>query len=69
MKAVLKACIEENKMVFSDEQLDQLALALYEDAADSIEGDAHSADNGLEYGHLKAQLDKHPGLVDELSFR
>ena len=56
-------------MVFSDEQLDQLALALYEDAADSIEGDAHSADNGLEYGHLKAQLDKHPGLVDELSFR
>ncbi len=56
-------------MIFSDEQLDQLALALYEDAADSIDSDVFSADNGLEYEHLKAQLDKHPGLVDELSFR
>ena len=73
LKAVLKACTEENKMVYSDEQLDQLALALYEDAADSfIDGrDAciNNADNGLEYEHIKAQLDKHPGLIDELSFR
>lgn len=56
-------------MIFSDEQLDQLALALYEDAADSIDSNVYRADNGLEYEHLKAQLDKHPGLVDELSFR
>lgn len=56
-------------MNFSEEQLDQLALALYEDAVDSVDSMSHSACNGLEYGHLKAQLDKHPGLVDELSFR
>lgn len=61
-------------MNFSDEQLDQLALALYEDAAnslvvDSVDDGNISAVNGLEFEHLKAQLEKHPGLIDELSFR
>lgn len=69
LKAVLKACTEENKMTFSEEQLDQLALALYEDAVDSVDSNTPSASNGLEFEHLKAQLDKHPGLIDELSFR
>jgi hypothetical protein len=55
-------------MNFSDEQLDQLALALYEDAVNSVDGNI-SALNGLEFEHLKAQLEKHPGLIDELSFR
>lgn len=68
LKAVLKACTEENKMTFSEEQLDQLALALYEDAVDSVDSNTPSASNGLEFEHLKAQLDKHPGLIDELSF-
>jgi hypothetical protein len=56
-------------MNFSDEQLDQLALALYEDAVDSVDDGNISAVNGLEFEHLKAQLEKHPGLIDELSFR
>ncbi|XP_057371298.1 NADPH oxidase 5-like [Daphnia carinata] len=68
LKAVLKACTEENKMNFSEEQLDQLALALYEDAVDSVNSNTPSASNGLEFEHLKAQLEKHPGLIDELSF-
>nr|CAH0104031.1 unnamed protein product [Daphnia galeata] len=68
LRSVLRACTEENKMNFSDEQLDQLTLALYEDAVDSVDGNV-SAANGLEFEHLKAQLEKHPGLIDELSFR
>ena len=65
----MKACIQENQMNFSEEQLDQLALALYEDALESVDSELVSAKNGLEFKHLKAQLDKHPGLIDELSFR
>jgi hypothetical protein len=56
-------------MNFSDEQLDQLTLALYEDAVDSVADSNISAANGLEFEHLKAQLEKHLGLIDELSFR
>lgn len=69
LRSVLRACTEENKMNFSDEQLDQLALALYEDAVNSVDDGNISAVNGLEFEHLKAQLEKHPGLIDELSFR
>lgn len=54
-------------MSFSDDQMDQMAQALYEDAVNCA--DTNRAINGLEYHHVKAQLDKHPGLVDELSFR
>ncbi|XP_046642950.1 NADPH oxidase 5-like isoform X1 [Daphnia pulicaria] len=68
LRSVLRACTEENKMNFSDEQLDQLALALYEDAVNSVDDGNISAVNGLEFEHLKAQLEKHPGLIDELSF-
>lgn len=67
VKNILKACTQENQMSFSDEQMDQLAQALFEDALNSV--NTNSSIKGLEYQHIQAQLDKHPGLVDELSFR
>ena len=70
LKAVLAACSEENGMKFSDEQLDQLTWALYEDAMDCRDGDSKAAPGaGLEYEHLLAQMAKHPGLLDNLSIR
>ena len=70
LKAVMAACTEENGMKFSDEQLDQLTLALYEDAMDSA--DSQQTGNqvdGLEYEQLRAQMAKQPGLLDNLSIR
>ncbi|KAI9564083.1 hypothetical protein GHT06_007821 [Daphnia sinensis] len=67
LKAVLKACIEENGMKFSETQVEQLAVALYEDAQDCSEELDQRPDNGLTYTELKAQMAKHPGLLENLS--
>lgn len=69
LKAVLKVCIEENGMKFSEKQVEQLAVALYEDAQDSSEEIDYRQDNGLTYNELKAQMAKHPGLLENLSIR
>lgn len=69
LKAVLKACIEENGMKFSEAQVEQLAVALYEDAHDCSEELDNRPDNGLTYTELKAQMAKHPGLLENLSIR
>ena len=67
MKEVLKACTEENGMTFTDEQLDQLTGALFDDAISST--GASEDVEGIRYEHLKAQLIKHPGLLENLSKR
>lgn len=67
LRDVLKACSEENGLKFSDEQLDQLTLALYEDAAEVEDNNARRSTNGITYGQLRAQMIKHPGLLDNLS--
>jgi|688.fasta_scaffold432079_2 hypothetical protein len=72
LKAVLKACIEENGMKFSEKQLEELAEALYEDARGSSDSTSHPnslVENGLTYEDLKAQMSKHPGLLENLSIR
>nr|CAH0104033.1 unnamed protein product [Daphnia galeata] len=72
LKAVLKACIEENGMKFSEKQLEELAEALYEDARGSSDSTSHPnslIENGLTYEDLKAQMSKHPGLLENLSIR
>ena len=66
LKAVLAACSAENGMKFSEEQLDQLTEALYEDAA--ADG-TDQQDMGIGFDELKAQMAKQPGLLDNLSIR
>jgi len=74
LRDVLAACSEENGMKFSDEQLDQLTIALYEDAdnceldEDVIE-DENRVELGISFEKMKAQMAKQPGLLKNLSTR
>ena len=68
LKEVLKACMEENGMQFTDVQLDQLTQVLYDDALDSSNQRNSHAD-GIRYEQLKAQMLKMPGLLENLSVR
>lgn len=56
-------------MQFTDEQLDQLTSALFDDAVISNGGIPDSNVQGIQYEQLKAQLIKHPGLLDNLCKR
>ncbi len=67
LKAVLAACSEENGMKFSEEQLNELTGALYEDA--SADNGTDHQDMGIGFDELKAQMAKQPGLLDNLSIR
>ncbi|XP_021932014.1 NADPH oxidase 5 isoform X2 [Zootermopsis nevadensis] len=60
LQHVMRACMEENGMKFSEEQIDDLTMALFEDA---------DADNRgtITYEALKNQLEKHGGLLENLS--
>lgn len=62
LQHVLRACMEENGMRFSEEQIEDLTIALFEDA------DAESR-GAITYGALKNQLEKHEGLLENLSIR
>ncbi|ODM93630.1 NADPH oxidase 5 [Orchesella cincta] len=57
---VMRACLAENGMKFSDTQTDELTRALFEDA--DVEGKG-----ALTFDALKAQLKKHPGLLENMS--
>ncbi|PSN47090.1 hypothetical protein C0J52_23521 [Blattella germanica] len=60
LQHVMRACMEENGMKFSEDQIDDLTMALFEDA---------DADNrgAITYEALKNQLEKHGGLLENLS--
>ncbi|CAG7821382.1 unnamed protein product, partial [Allacma fusca] len=60
LQQVMTACMEENGMKFSDEQINKLTMALFEDADVERRG-------ALTYEALKAQLEKHGGLLENLS--
>lgn len=54
--------MEENGMRFSEEQIDDLTNALFEDADSESRG-------AITYDALKNQLNKHGGLLENLSIR
>ncbi|KAG5871550.1 hypothetical protein JTB14_011317 [Gonioctena quinquepunctata] len=60
LQHVIKACMEENGMQFSDEQIDNLTMAMFEDADTNNRG-------AITYEALKNQLEKHGGLLENLS--
>lgn len=56
-------------MKFNEEQLNQLTTALYDDARASDNGSDGTSAAGLSFEELKAQMTKHPGLLENLSIR
>ncbi|XP_037826147.1 uncharacterized protein LOC119614118 isoform X2 [Lucilia sericata] len=57
---VIRACMEENGMEFSEDQIEDLTTAMFEDA------DPHNRGE-ITYEALKNQLHKHGGLLENLS--
>ncbi|XP_019870925.2 NADPH oxidase 5 [Aethina tumida] len=60
LQHVMKACMEENGMQFSEEQIEDLTVALFEDADSNNRG-------AITYEALKSQLEKHGGLLENLT--
>ncbi|XP_054001434.1 NADPH oxidase 5 isoform X1 [Hylaeus anthracinus] len=60
LEHVMRACMEENGMEFSDEQIKDLTIALFEDADQDKRG-------SITYEALKNQLEKHEGLLENLT--
>ncbi|KAF4525979.1 hypothetical protein B566_EDAN000769 [Ephemera danica] len=60
LQHVMRACMEENGMKFSDEQIEDLTMALFDDADTEDRGE-------ITFEALKAQLEKHDGLLENLS--
>lgn len=62
LQHVMRACMDENGMQFSEEQIDDLTMAMFEDADTNNRG-------AITYEALKNQLEKHGGLLENLSIR
>lgn len=62
LEHVMRACMEESGMKFSDEQIEDLTIALFEDADQGNRG-------AITFEALKKQLEKHEGLLENLSIR
>ncbi|XP_065834073.1 NADPH oxidase 5-like isoform X2 [Oscarella lobularis] len=60
LRVVLKSCMDESRLKFSDDKLDELTRALFEDA----DADGSGA---ISFEELKAELDKHPGVQENLT--
>ncbi|KAK6643680.1 hypothetical protein RUM43_005190 [Polyplax serrata] len=60
LQHVMRACMEENGMRFSEEQIEDLTMAMFEDA------DPHNRGT-ITYEALKHQLEKHGGLLENLT--
>nr|XP_049706149.1 NADPH oxidase 5 [Helicoverpa armigera] len=60
LQHVMRACMEENGMQFSDSQLLDLTTAMFEDADTEKRG-------AITYEALKKQLENHEGLLENLS--
>ncbi|XP_050535187.1 NADPH oxidase 5 isoform X2 [Daktulosphaira vitifoliae] len=60
LQHVMRACMEENGMRFSEDQVEDLTMALFEDADSESRG-------AITYEALKNQLQKHNGLLENLS--
>ena len=69
LREVMKACMEENGMRFDEKEIEDLAQALYEDAAGLAVGEAATETSGITVEDLKAELAKHDGLLENLSIK
>ncbi|CAB3988696.1 NADPH oxidase 5, partial [Paramuricea clavata] len=62
MRTVLTSCMEESKLKFDEQQVDELMEVLFEEIETN-----HKGEIGLE--QFKAFLSKHPGVTEHLSIR
>ena len=69
LREVMKACMEENGMRFDEKEVEDLAQALYEDAAGLAAGESADGVKGITVDDLKAELLKHDGLLENLSIK
>ena len=69
LREVIKACMDENGMRFDDKEVEELATALYEDAAGLAAGESALDSKGITTEDLKAELSKHDGLLENLSLK
>ena len=69
LREVMKACMEENGMRFDEKEIEDLAQALYEDAAGLAAGEGMEETNGISVEDLKAELSKHDNLLQNLSIK
>ncbi|XP_017893165.1 NADPH oxidase 5 [Ceratina calcarata] len=60
LEHVMRACMEENGIQFSEEQIAELTVALFDDADRANRG-------AINVEALKRQLEKHEGLLENLS--
>ncbi|XP_017753106.1 PREDICTED: NADPH oxidase 5, partial [Eufriesea mexicana] len=60
LEHVMRACMEENGIQFSEEQIEELTIALFDDADQANRG-------AITFEGLKKQLEKHGGLLENLS--
>lgn len=58
----MRACMEENGIQFNEEQIEELTVALFDDADRANRG-------AITFEALKKQLEKHEGLLENLSIR
>lgn len=59
---VLRSCMEESSLVLSEENLQALTDALFDDADADKSGE-------ITFEKLKDQLEKHPGVMQNLTIR
>ena len=69
LREVIKACMDENGMRFDEKEVEELATALYEDAAGLAAGESALDSEGITTQDLKAELSKHDGLLENLSLK
>ncbi|XP_062510064.1 NADPH oxidase 5-like [Corticium candelabrum] len=60
LKDVLKSCMDESRLKFSDDKLEELTEALFQDADTDGSGT-------ISFDELKVELDKHPGVLENLT--
>ncbi|XP_064476773.1 NADPH oxidase 5-like isoform X2 [Ornithodoros turicata] len=60
LRDVIRACMEENELHFSDVQVDALTRVLFEDADTDYTG-------SISFDEFRAQLQKRPGLYENLT--
>lgn len=62
LKTVLRSCMEESSLSLSEEDLDDLTDALFDAADEDNSG-------SITFEELKAELEKHPGVIENLTIR
>lgn len=62
LKLVLTSCMEESSLSFGEDNLDAMTDILFESADEDNSGE-------ITFEELKAELEKHPGVLENLTIR